>query len=194
MYIKKTWDVESRLELEFERLYLRLLFPKMRHGEGGAMKRYVGLGDSGEVLFTGMEVVRRDWTDLARRIQKELYDRFFHDQPIEDLLRDRVQCLRAGELDALLVYRKALRKDLADYTATTPPHVAAARKMKGRPPRRIDYVITTNGPEPAAERESPFDYEHYVEKQLRPVAEPVLDLLGLRFERVIGDETQMELF
>jgi len=26
------------------------------------------------------------------------------------------------------------------------------------------------------------------------VAEPVLDLLGLRFDRVIGDDRQMELF
>jgi DNA polymerase-2 len=94
----------------------------------------------------------------------------------------------------LLVYRKALRKPLAEYTATTPPHVAAARKMKGRPPRLIDYVITSDGPEPAADRRSPFDYEHYVQKQLRPVAEPVLDLLGERFEKVVGDDKQMELF
>ena len=102
--------------------------------------------------------------------------------------------LRNGRHDELLVYRKALRKALADYTSTTPPHVAAARKMKRRPGRLIEYVITTDGPEPAAERVSPFDYEHYVDRQLRPVAEPVLDLLGLRFDRVIGDDKQMDLF
>ena len=193
-YIQHKWSIQSRLELEFERLYLRLLFPRMRHGEGGAMKRYVGLGESGEVLFTGMEVVRRDWTDLARALQKNLYERFFHERPIESLLADTVTRLRAGRLDDQLVYRKALRKDLSEYTATTPPHVAAARKMRGRPGRLIDYVITTDGPEPAESQQSPFDYEHYVSKQLRPVAEPVLDLLGLRFDRVIGDDKQMELF
>ena len=32
--------------------------------------------------------------------------------------------------------------------------------------------------QPAAERASPLDYEHYVARQIRPVAEPVLDLLG----------------
>ena len=186
--------MESRLELEFEQLYVRLLFPRTRGGEGGAMKRYVGLGESGEVLFTGMEVVRRDWTELARELQKSLYERFFHERPVEGLLADTVARLRASRLDEKLVYRKALRKDLSEYTSTTPPHVAAARKMRGRPGRLIDYVITTDGPEPAEERRSPFDYEHYVAKQLRPVAEPVLDLLGLRFERVIGDDKQMELF
>ena len=51
-----------------------------------------------------------------------------------------------------------------------------------------------NGPEPAAEARSPIDYEHYVQKQVRPVAEPVLEILGLSFDRAIGDDTQLELF
>jgi len=33
-----------------------------------------------------------------------------------------------------------------------------------------------------------------VDKQVRPVAEPILELLGLDFARVIGDERQMSLF
>ena len=34
--------------------------------------------------------------------------------------------------------------------------------------------MTTGGPEPVAARSHPIDYQHYVEKQLRPIAEPVL--------------------
>jgi DNA polymerase-2 len=193
-HVRETWGVESRLELEFERLYLRLLFPRKRSGEGGAMKHYVGLTEESGVIFTGMEVVRRDWTDLARQVQRELYERFFAGRAVEDYLSDTVVALRAGELDRALVYRKALRKELEDYTAATPPHVAAARKLKTEPGALIDYVITRNGPEPAGERESPLDYEHYVDKQIRPIATPILDLVGLRFEKVIGDDTQLELF
>ena len=37
------WRVESRLELAFDRLYLRLCLPAMRHGTAGARKRYAGL-------------------------------------------------------------------------------------------------------------------------------------------------------
>ncbi|HVR31020.1 MAG TPA: DNA polymerase II [Thermoanaerobaculia bacterium] len=193
-HVRATWGVESRLELELERLYLRLLFPRKRSGEGGAMKHYVGLTEESGVIFTGMEVVRRDWTDLARQTQRELYERFFSGRAIEDYLFETVERLRAGGYDPLLVYRKALRKELEDYTAATPPHVAAARKLKAEPGALIDYVITCNGPEPAAERSSPLDYEHYVEKQIRPIATPILDLLGQRFEKVIGDDTQLELF
>jgi DNA polymerase-2 len=55
------------------------------------------------------------------------------------------------------------------------------------------YVITTAGPEPAASRVHPIDHEHYVQKQVRAVAEPVLALLGLDFARVVGDERQLSL-
>jgi DNA polymerase-2 len=102
--------------------------------------------------------------------------------------------LRAGLLDDRIIYRKALRKELAEYTATTPPHVAAARKMSRPPGRLISYVMTTGGPEPADQRSSPIDHEHYVQKQVRPVSEPVLALLGLDFDKVVGDDTQLDLF
>ena len=196
-HIQRTWRVTSRLELEFERLYLRLLLPAVRHGTAGARKRYVGLvQDDGEpeVVFTGMEVVRRDWTVLAKQVQRELYVRLFSDSPVEAYLRGVVADLRAGRLDDLLVYRKALRKELDAYTASTPPHVAAARKMKSKPGFVIAYVITENGPEPVEERRSPIDHEHYVQKQVRAVAEPVLTQLGLDFDQVVGDDAQMKLF
>jgi DNA polymerase-2 len=191
------WRVESRLTLVFERLYRRLCLPAVRRGTAGARKRYAGLvdGPSGpEVVFTGMEAVRGDWTELAKVVQRELFARLFSDRPVESYLRQTVRDLRAGLLDDLLVYRKALRKSPEAYTATTPPHVAAARKL-GRARRgRIAYVVTTSGPEPLAERRSPIDHRHYVEKQVRPVAEPVLALLGLRFDDVAGDERQLTLF
>ena len=65
------------------------------------------------------------------------------------------QCAR-GELDDALVYRKNLRKDVDEYTATTPPHVAAARKSTQPSGRLISYVITTAGPEPST-IEHPLD-------------------------------------
>jgi DNA polymerase-2 len=196
-HIREKWRVKSRLELEFEKLYLRLLLPAVRHGTTGARKRYAGLvqtKDGAEVVFTGMEVVRRDWTALAKRVQRELYERLFADRPVDDYLRGIVVGLRAGRFDDELIYRKGLRRGLETYTASTPPHVAAARKMKGKPPRVVSYVITVNGPEPTGERRSTIDHEHYVQKQVRAIAEPVLDLLRLAFDRVVGDDSQLELF
>jgi DNA polymerase II len=109
-------------------------------------------------------------------------------------LQGLVRALRSGALDGELVYRKGLRKPLSDYTANTPPHVAAARKSRIAPGRVIAYVMTTHGPEPLDALESPPDREHYLDRQVRPVAEPVLQSLGLDFATVIGDATQLALF
>jgi len=58
----------------------------------------------------------------------------------------------------------------------------------------VSYVITTAGPEPIDNVLHPLDREHYVLKQVKPVAEPVLETLGLDFEQVIGDCRQIELY
>jgi DNA polymerase-2 len=196
-YIQRRWRVASRLELEFEKLYTKLFLPSVRHGVGGARKRYAGLRtgqDAQAVEFVGMEVVRRDWTELAKEVQRELYARLFAGEPVVVYLAEIVSRVRAGALDAQLVYRKGLRKTIDSYTANTPPHVVAARKLPSPPPRVISYVITTNGPEPLAALEHEPDREHYVEKQVKPVAEPVLGALGLDFAKVIGDDRQLGLF
>jgi DNA polymerase-2 len=81
-YIEQRWRVASRLELEFEKLYLKLFLPRARHSTRGASKRYAGLlgGAQAGVEFIGMEVVRRDWTALAKQVQRGLYQRLFTDQ------------------------------------------------------------------------------------------------------------------
>jgi len=196
-HILATWRVQSRLELEFEKLYLRLFLPHARRSTRGASKRYAGLlqdEDMDGVEFVGMEVVRRDWTALAKRVQRELYQRLFTDRPVDEYLTEIVRRLRRGELDGELVYHKNLRKHTGEYTATTPPHVAAARKSSQPAGRSIRYVVTTAGAEPLDNLIHPLDREHYVEKQVKPVAEPVLESLGLDFERVIGDTRQLDLY
>ena len=197
-HIRERWEVTSRLELEFEKLYLRLMLPPLRAGGGGARKRYAGWvyreDQEPRLEFVGLEAVRRDWTELARGLQRELYRRVFAGEPVAPLLRSTVEAVRTGQRDPELVYRKAIRKSLDSYTTSTPPHVAAARK-RGKPgARTVSYVMTRNGPEPVERRVSPIDYEHYVQRQVRPIAEPVLHLLGETFDRAIGDDRQTDLF
>ena len=198
-YVAATWRVRSYLEMEFEIHYERLLLPSVRGGGRGATKRYVGL-TAGELQFTGMEVVRRDWTALAHEVQRELYRRLFASEPVEEYLRAVIGEVTAGRRDEQLVYHKALRKRAGDYRAAA-PHVVAARKQAaaqpGEPSSRrgvIDYVITVEGPEPAAGRVDPIDYEHYIERQIRPVAEPVLATTRRDFGEVRRNERQLELF
>jgi DNA polymerase-2 len=201
--IGRTWGMESHLELEFEALYLKLFLPPVRHGQAGARKRYAGLVAAGggdradELVFVGMEMVRRDWTMLSKIFQRGLFERLFRGVASDDVvayLRTFIAELRQGGHDRHLVYRKALRKKLSEYTATTPPHVKAARKLGPRTRGLIEYVITTEGPEPVSAVSGAIDYPHYVERQIRPIAEQVLPLLGVTFEEALGEEAQGWLF
>lgn len=200
-HVRETSGMVSRLELEFQRLFRRLFLPSLRHAATGARKRYAGLVvEEGResVVFVGMEIVRRDWTELSKIFQKGLFERLFRGEDLGPYIRAFVEELRAGAHDAHLVYRKALRKEISEYTATTPPHVKAAMQMGGRAGHLIEYVMTVNGAEPASTRTGVFDYEHYVERQIRPVAEAVLVHIGQSFDAIEGialkDEAQLDLF
>ena len=194
-HLRARFDVVSKLELEFEKLYTRLFLANVRGGGQGARKRYAGVRYGEEQIeFVGMEVVRRDWTELAKRIQRGLFERLFSGEEVAQYLSGEVARLRAGELDDLLVYRKGLRKRVSDYTTNVPPHVQAVKKSKAPPPALVSYVMTEAGPELVDEQTAPLDRAHYLERQVRPVAEPVLETLGLSFNQVIGDDRQIDLF
>ncbi len=196
-HLRTDFGVESYLELEFEKCYERFFMPEVRQGTGGSKKRYAGAlpgPDGRKVEFVGLEAVRRDWTPLARRFQRELLARVFDDRPVEDFVRGFLADLREGRLDDLLAYKKAVRKDLAQYTKTTPAHVKAARKQDGPQARIVEYVMTAAGPEPVDARQAALDYTHYVDKQLAPIADAVLRFVGIHFDDLCGRARQLDLF
>ena len=195
--VRTEFGCESFLELEFEKLYRRFFLPEIRGGKVGSKKRYAGslIEDASEQIeFVGLESVRRDWSEVSKRFQRELLQRVFHDQPVQEFIRDFIADLRAGRFDDQLTYKKAIRKELAAYTKTTPPHVKAARKQRGATGRIIAYVMTLQGPEPLGELTAPPDYAHYIEHQIAPIADAVLRFLGTDFESIVQTRKQLALF
>jgi DNA polymerase-2 len=206
-HLGDTFELDSALELQYETHYKRFLMPTIRGAEEGSKKRYAGLvqRDDGreEMVFKGLESVRTDWSPLARQFQQELYERIFRRQPYQAYLREYVRKTLAGEQDELLIYRKRLRRPLADYQRNVPPHVRAARladdfnDRQGRPRQYqnggwISYVITVAGPEPLETRHSAIDYDHYLTRQLQPVADAILPFVQDDFTALI--DRQMGLF
>jgi DNA polymerase-2 len=205
-HLQEELRLESALELEYETHFRRFLMPTVRGSDEGSKKRYAGLvrrADGGEELvFKGLETVRTDWTPLAQAFQQELYGRVFRAEPYEDYVRDYVARTLRGELDDQLVYRKRLRRPLAEYERNVPPHVRAARAAdefhvrQGRPAQYrnggwIRYVMTVAGPEPLETldtRRTPIDYEHYLTKQLEPVADGILPFLDDSFGRLTSPQ------
>jgi DNA polymerase-2 len=192
--IARDHGLPSQLEVELDTHYLKFFMPTLRDFVQGSKKRYAGLthGPSGyAVEFKGMEAVRTDWTPLARRFQRALYRRIFLGEPYVDLVRQTVAALYAGQLDAELVYKKRLRRELAQYVKNVPPHVRAARKLTGSA-REVAYFMTVRGPEPVGARSSTLDYRHYVDRQLAPAADTLLHYLGTSLAQIV--DRQLSLF
>lgn len=187
--------VTSYLEMEFEKYYRKFVLPLARAVSGGARKRYAGLAVNGEketLEFVGMEYVRSDWTPLAKEFQYELYRRLLTGVEVRDWIIGLIKKILNGELDDKLIYRKRLRKDAHEYNKNIAPQVRAALMMK-KPSREVRYLVTRKGPVPIELSPQNIDYQHYIEKQLKPIADSILGLLGTSFEALIYPE-QLELF
>lgn len=201
-HLQQEYALTSILELEYETHYRRFLMPTIRGSETGSKKRYAGLkgeGDNEQLIFKGLESARTDWTPLAQRFQHQLYQLIFHGQDPESYIRTIVEQTLAGQLDEQLVYQKRLRRRLHEYQKNVPPQVRAARMADeinaklGRPLQyqyrgSIEYLITVNGPEPKEYSKSPMDYQHYIDKQLKPVADAILPFIGKHFDELIAPQ------
>ena len=204
--LQQEFALESHLELEYETHFHRFLMPTIRGADTGSKKRYAGLvhTDAGQrLVFKGLENVRADWTELAKQFQNDLYQLVFSDEDPTTLIRETVEATRNGRHDDKLVYKKRLRRRLDQYVKNIPPHVRAARladehlKRQGMPPQyqhkgTIRYLITVNGPEPLEHCPSQIDYQHYIDKQLKPVADAILPFINLSFDELI--DQQLGLF
>ncbi len=205
-YLRDEYQLDCFLEIEYETHYHRFLMPTIRGLDKGSKKRYAGLVNTtaGEkLIFKGLETVRTDWTELAKAFQTELYQRVFHDRDVVEYVREMVEKTLAGEFDTQLEYRKRLRQELSQYVKNVPPHVKAARaadeknRQLGKPLRYqhktwISYVLTLSGPEAVEHQHSPFDYQHYIDKQLKPIADGILPFIGLSFDQIT--DQQLGLF
>lgn len=193
--LKSDYGVTSFLELEFEKYYSRFILTPLRGGDQGAKKRYAGLlkiNGEEEIEFVGMEFVRSDWTKLAKEFQVQLYFKIFNGEEIADWIRSIVHKVNRGVYDDRLVYRKRLRKEIDEYQKSSPPHVRAAR-MINKTSGTVEYVITKRGPVPIELTHGDLDYQHYIEKQLKPIADSVLGLLGESFDSIIKSP-QLDFF
>ncbi|MCZ6488732.1 MAG: DNA polymerase II [Gammaproteobacteria bacterium] len=205
--LQQEYGIQSFLEMEFETHFNQFFMPTVRGSDQGSKKRYAGLIDDGQgnrtIHYKGLETVRTDWTGLARNFQQALYQLVFDGVEYENYILQTISELRAGNFDGQLVYRKRLRKKLSEYLKNIPPHAQAAIKAEavfkqsGQPSRYrnkswIEYVITVSGAETLECQQSKLDYDHYIEKQLTPIVDTILNAIGSSMEAVTSQ--QQDLF
>jgi len=189
-------SLPGRMELELEAFYPRGVFVGKKvsstaKGEVGAKKKYALIDDEGRIKIRGFELVRRDWSRVARSTQKRVLEAILKDGSKEKaaaIVRDVIQDLRDGKvpLEDCVIYTQ-VRKKLDKY-AVTSPEVAAAQKAiaAGIPVEvgtLIGYIITRKG-KTISEKAQPvelaedYDPNYYIENQVLPSVLKIMKELG----------------
>jgi DNA polymerase-2 len=206
LILEQDYGLPSYLEMEFETHFKQFFMPTVRGSDQGSKKRYAGLieDDQGNrvIHYKGLETVRTDWTELAKVFQQKLYQLVFDGEAYEAYILLTIRLLLKGKYDNQLKYRKRLRKPLENYIKNIPPHAQAAIKAellfkKMNQPSRyrnkiwIEYVITISGAETLECQKSKLDYEHYIERQLTPIADTILTAVNSSMEAVTGQQQNL---
>ncbi len=158
------------MELELEAFYPRGVFVSKKiagesaaRGGGanggadatGAKKKYALMDEKGRVKIRGFELVRRDWSVIARETQRRVLEAILKDGSKDKavaIVKEVVDQIRSGKLPIeKFVIETALTKPLDKY-AITSPELEAAKKANARGKGEklaqgsvVRYVITRSG-------------------------------------------------
>ncbi|VDD88111.1 unnamed protein product [Enterobius vermicularis] len=177
------------IELDLDGVYRRLLLLKK--------KKYVGLAvdlSTGKLKreAKGLDIIRRDWSGLAKEIGMEVVDIILSDldEPemvgkIHETLGALGESLRAGKIEnSKFQILKQLTRGVDDYEdAKTQPHVAVAQRLNSTGDFRfhrgdiVPYDGTSNSAvqrayhltEMEKNKELKIDTHYYLAQQIHPV-------------------------
>jgi DNA polymerase, archaea type len=208
-------EVNSKLpesmELELEDFYSRGVFvgKKTEKEAAGAKKKYALISETGRIKIRGFELVRRDWSRVARETQRAVLEAILKQGSKESaaaIVKDVVKRLREGKYPIKeLVINTQLRKGLDSYDSQS-PELSAARKavQKGVKTRDevesavIGFVITKHGNSISDKAEleelaTDYDPDYYINHQVLPATMRILKELDFSEEELKGSGKQSRL-
>jgi len=199
------FKLPGQMELEYEGYFQRGIFVALKGSDKGAKKKYALIDKEGKMKITGFEVVRRNWSSLAKEVQEKVLRLVLtgEEDKVLDYVRKIVKELQAGKVDLKkLVIRTQITRELSQYKSVG-PHVLVARRMVERgdivnPGLVIEYVIT-KGKGLVRERAKllveakDYDADYYINNQILPAVSSIMAVLGYSEEELASDEKQTGL-
>ncbi|MGC8547958.1 MAG: DNA-directed DNA polymerase [Candidatus Micrarchaeia archaeon] len=208
-FLKKVNDsLPESMELELEDFYERGVFVGKKSGDIGAKKKYALLSQSGRIKIRGFELIRRDWSNIARETQKKVLEEILKEGSKEKavaIVKDVIKRLQEGSVDLkdLVIYTQ-LRKSIGAYDATSPELAAAQKAIKrGKPADEVEgvtigYIVTKHGSTISEKAEleeyaTDYDADYYINHQVIPATLKILKELGVSEEELKGNGMQKRL-
>jgi DNA polymerase I len=193
-------EIKEKLGLEVEvgEVYKRIFFTE-------AKKRYAGLRLDGTLDIVGLEVMRGDWAEVAKKVQEHVLEIILKEQsPLKavNYVHNVIEELRQRKvlLHDLIIW-KTLTKPPEHYAIKT-PHVEAAKMLKEKGWRltggdKVGYVILI-GQGRFYSRVKPYvfanyddvDVDYYVTNQVVPAAARILGFFGVTEKELISQKKE----
>jgi len=188
-------EAEMKMEITVNKVYSRVLFTE-------AKKKYAGLLPDGTLDIVGLEVVRGDWSNVAKTAQGKVLELVLKEKNAQNAvmyLREFIRDLRLGRvrLSDLAIW-KTLTKPVESYKVKA-PHVEVARALlrEGwnlKVGDKVGFVIV-KGAGRLYEKAKPYnaasleqvDLEYYVTNQILPAALRILGMFGIDESTALGD-------
>lgn len=198
-------NLPGQMELEFEGYFPRGIFVAAKGTGIGAKKKYALIREDKTMKITGFEVVRRNWSDLSREVQKEVLRLALEDKKEEALryVKETVKDLQESRIPLQkLIIKTQITRELSQYSSQG-PHVAVAQKMRDRgmkvePGMVVEYVIE-KGSGLIRERASipseakGYDFGYYLNNQILPAVLSIMSVLGYSEEDILNKSKQVGL-
>lgn len=200
-------SLPGKMELELEDFYRRGVFVSKKSEEKGAKKKYALLGEDGRIKIRGFELVRRDWSPIAKDTQYRVLEAILNEgseKKAIEIVRKAIERVRSGDVKIEeLVIITQLNKDPRVGYAVISPELAAAKKLiaKGVPLEQgslVSYVIGRKGAsisEKAVPADAAIDYDtdYYINNQILPAVLKILKELGYDEHQLKGLGKQKSL-
>lgn len=189
-----------KLQVEIDQIYQRIFFTE-------AKKRYAGLRQDGTLDIVGLEVIRGDWAQVAKRVQEKVLDIILREQSPKkavEYVRQTIADLKHKKVSfSDFIIWKTLTKPPEGY-AIKAPHVEAAKMLKEKGWRltsgdKVGYVVLS-GRGRLYSRVKPYvfakideiDTEYYITNQVLPAAARILSLFNITEAELLREtkETQ----
>ncbi len=195
------------MELEYEGFYPSGIFVSAKAGKYGAKKKYALLDDKGALKITGFEMVRRNWSFIAKEVQEKVLDIVLKERDLPKAVKyvkRIIEDLKNKNIpnEKLEIYTQ-LKKEIEDYESIG-PHVAVAQRMKNKgidvgPGSMIKYIITEGSGKIRDKakmkeevKEGEYDADYYIFHQVVPSVERIFDVLGYKKEELVaGDQSKL---
>ncbi len=184
-------SLPETMQLELEDFYPRGIFVSKKQEEKGAKKKYALINETGKIKIRGFELVRRDWSKVARNTQRQVLEILLKEGDVKkaaDLVRGVVADLKDGKtpLEDCVIYTQ-LKKKVSNYEIVSPEVSAVihARKNGLTVPEgsTVAFVIGAQGASISEkarllELAKNYDADYYINNQVLPAVLKILGSLG----------------